>query len=55
MTYKIICSWCGKDLGTKEADGNGRSKFNITHSICEDCKARVMDELEQDDKEEQNV
>ena len=55
MRYKIVCAWCGKELGTKKADGSGNHKHNISHSICEDCKAKVMGELEQDDKEVENV
>ena len=54
MTYKIVCAWCGKTIGEKEGSGNCDVNFSITHSICKECHAKVMAELEQD-KEVENV
>ena len=31
---KIVCAWCGKDMGSKDGEG----QEGITHSICPDCK-----------------
>ncbi|MCX6720426.1 MAG: hypothetical protein NTW11_01320 [Candidatus Staskawiczbacteria bacterium] len=42
FTIKIICSWCEKDMGTKEAEEPGE-----THSICPDCKKKFVDEFEE--------
>jgi len=40
------CAWCKKILGTKEgADG-------ITDSICPECAAKMVEELEEDVSEE---
>lgn len=39
---EIICSWCNKSLGFK--DGKGRS--GITNTICEDCKQKILKEVE---------
>jgi len=33
---KIVCAWCGKDLGEKEPLEDKR----ITHGICEECEAK---------------
>jgi len=37
---KIECAWCGKPLGEGEGEG-------ISHGICPDCKAKVMEEINQ--------
>ena len=41
FTIKIICGWCGKDMGTKEAEQEGE-----THGICPDCSKKIKDDLE---------
>ena len=41
---RIVCAWCGKDMGEKK--GNGEEK--ITHGICQECLAK----LEAQDKSE---
>ncbi len=53
MVFKIVCSYCGKDMGTKEAPGNGVSESleqmglsNISHSICPDCYREQMDMID---------
>lgn len=33
MPVKIICAWCGKDLGEKEGD----SELPVSHGICNEC------------------
>lgn len=40
MALSIICSYCRKDMGTKEG-GDG-----ITHSCCPECLSVVMAEIE---------
>ena len=55
MICIIKCAWCDKTVGEKKLSGNFDTKYNVTHSICEDCKAKLMDKLEQDEKEVENV
>jgi len=33
---KIVCAWCGKDMGSKDGEG----QEGITHAICPDCKKK---------------
>jgi len=33
---KIICAWCGKDMGEKD----GRGQTGVTSSMCEQCWER---------------
>jgi transposase-like protein len=41
-TIKIICAWCEKDMGTKEAGVEPEGA--VTHSICPGClKKFVLD------------
>ncbi|MDD5511869.1 MAG: peptide deformylase [Dehalococcoidales bacterium] len=35
---KVVCAWCGKDLGEK--DGQGTE--GISHGICKDCLAKQL-------------
>ena len=30
---KIVCAWCGKDMGEKD----GKGVAGVSHSICEEC------------------
>ena len=46
MVLKIVCAWCRKDLGSKECEGNGNEEHSITHGICEECRRKVMEEME---------
>ena len=39
---KIVCAWCGKDMGEKEA----RGAEGVTHSICKECLAKLMTKVE---------
>ncbi len=34
---KIVCAWCGKDLGVKEPVSD-----DVTHGICEDCAEKLL-------------
>jgi len=36
----IKCAWCGKDMGTKD----GKGDTGVTHSVCEDCLKKVLEE-----------
>ena len=35
---KIMCAWCGKDLGEKD----GKGEEGISHSICEKCLDKLV-------------
>ena len=48
MYLKIICSWCLKFLGTKKCEGLIHEGLDITHSICPECKEKVMREMGED-------
>ncbi len=39
---KVICAWCGKDLGEKP--GCEDLDFPITHGMCDECAARMFEE-----------
>jgi len=39
---KIVCAWCGKDMGEK----NGKGVEGISHSICRQCLAKFMAKVE---------
>lgn len=30
---KVVCAWCGKDMGEKEGDG----VEGVSHGMCEEC------------------
>lgn len=47
MIYRIVCAWCGKDMGVKDCPGSKEMKDPISHSICQACKAKVKAEIEQ--------
>ena len=34
---RIVCAWCGKDMGEK----NGKGEEEVTHGICEECLAKI--------------
>jgi hypothetical protein len=48
MYIKIICSWCQKFMGTKKCEGRFHEDLDITHSICPECKEKVMREMDED-------
>ena len=39
---KIVCAWCGKDMGEK----NGKGMEGISHSICEKCLVKLTAKVE---------
>ena len=48
MYFKIICSWCQRLMGTKKWKGIIHEGLDITHSICPECKEKVMREMDED-------
>ncbi len=48
MYLKRICSYCQKFMGTKKCKGLNHEDLDITHSICLECKEKVMREIEED-------
>jgi hypothetical protein len=48
MKLKIICSWCQKFMGTKKCESRSLEGLDITHSICPECKEKVMREIDED-------
>ena len=34
---KMVCAWCGKDMGEKDGEGIE----GISHSICEECLTQL--------------
>ena len=39
---KMICAWCGKDLGDKD----GKGVEGISHCVCEECLHKFQEEVE---------
>jgi len=37
---KIVCAWCGKDMGEKD----GQGVEGTSHSICPNCLAQFLSE-----------
>ena len=35
---KVVCAWCGEDMGTKDGEG-------VSHSICDTCYGTIQAEL----------
>ena len=48
MYLKINWSWCQKFMGTKKCAVLNHEGADITHSICPECKEKVMREMEED-------
>ena len=48
MYLKIICSWCQRFMGTKKCEGLNHEGLDITHSICLECKEKVMRKMDKD-------
>lgn len=36
---RIVCAWCGKDIGEKKCEGEEEEE--VTHGLCEKCFARL--------------
>ena len=49
MKLTIICSWCGVKIGEKDCDALDENLPRITHSICEECSRKVLNDLNQTD------
>jgi hypothetical protein len=41
---KIICAWCGKFMGIKEAE---KASLLISHAICCECSQKMLKEVEE--------
>ncbi len=39
---KIVCAWCGKDVGEKDGEGIE----GISHGVCEECLSKFDVEAE---------
>ena len=37
---KIVCAWCGEEMGEKDGEGID----GVSHSICESCLSKVESE-----------
>lgn len=50
---KVICAWCKKflsDDGEPAVDG-----MDVSHGVCEECKKKVLKELDLEDKKEETI
>lgn len=48
---RIICAWCGKDMGEKE----GKGVEGTSHSICDECADKVVAEMASLLEEEEDI
>ncbi len=48
MYIRVQCAWCKKFLPDKKCEGLNHEGLDITHSICPECKEKVMREMEED-------
>ena len=51
MKLKIVCSWCGVKIGEKDCDVLDDGLPNVTHSICDECRTKVLEDLKQTDNQ----
>jgi len=47
MFLKIVCAWCGRFLGIKDAGCPGIRKLPVTHGICCKCKEKLLAEADE--------
>ena len=47
MYLKRICSYCQKFMGTKKCESLINEGLDITHSICAECKEKVVQEIDE--------
>jgi len=40
---KVICAWCGKNLGVKQCTWTDGA---VSHGICDDCLKETLNEVE---------
>ena len=47
MTIKVICSWCGRVLGSKQDPEKICSSIEdpVSHSICAECMERELSDI----------
>ena len=47
MTIKVICSWCGRVLGSKQDSGAPCSGIGVlvSHSICAECMEKALSDI----------
>ena len=45
MRFYVVCAWCGKLLRILECEALDKDTKTISHGICESCKARVQNEV----------
>ena len=43
MSIQVVCSWCGKHLGTKPGD----AAMPVSHSICPECARKLSAEADE--------
>jgi hypothetical protein len=48
MYLKRICSWCQKFMGTKKCKNQTHGGLDITHSICSECKEKLIRQMYED-------
>lgn len=39
---RVICSWCGKEIETKESDN--KSELNVSYSVCDECGKKMAED-----------
>ena len=54
MKLIVVCSWCGLKIGEKDCDVLDTRLPRITHSICDECKTKVLNDLKQSDNQNRN-
>ena len=45
---KIVCGWCGKDIG--ETGFVSSEKGKISHGICKECSEKMVEEIHKIEK-----
>ena len=48
---KIICAWCGKDLGEKD----GKGVKGISHGVCDKCLSELEAKAENSNVKNKNA
>ena len=46
MVFRVVCAWCGLQVGIKNCDIQGPVKEAVTHTICSDCRDKVLAAME---------
>lgn len=45
MKIIVRCAWCDKNMGSKTFENDQETNDLVTHSICSDCRIRLMHEM----------